>query len=238
MPDETSGIKSKDSPGSGEAVHTSSIKELLQPTSEGKKGRKSDPEYDDPVDFQLINLVELLGPYFYRMGLSPNVFTTLSLIFAIASCYFLVSRAFLIAGVCWFINYFFDCVDGNFARRYNMTSEFGDWYDHISDWITYLLMCYCVLITCKDMLVGVTIITLLTLSTAIACLHSKNEYAAQIEDGGNSSESLSLLGFLPSVDMSITKFYGLGMNGLVTSIVLSLLPQLEHLIAHLLFVSR
>ena len=238
MSDDSNRNKSKDISESIESIHTKSIKELLEPSYERKKGRKSDPEYDDPVDFQLINLVEQLGPFFYRMGLSPNVFTTLSLIFAIASCYFLVSRAFLIAGVCWFINYFFDCVDGNFARRYNMTSEFGDWYDHISDWLTYLLMCYCVLITCKDILVGVTIVILLTLSTALACLHSKNEYAAQIEEGGNSSESLSLLGFLPSVDMSITKFYGLGMNGLVTSIILSLLPQLEYIIGYSLFVSR
>ena len=238
MPSEHEKNESKEGLWKEEEVHTKSIKELLEASDDGKKGRKSDPKYDDPVDFQLINLVEVLGPYFYRMGLSPNVFTTLSLIFAIASCYFLVSRAFIIAGICWFINYFFDCVDGNFARRYNMTSEFGDWYDHISDWITYLLMCYCVLITCKDLFVGITIISLLTLSTGIACLHSKNEYAAQIEEGGASSESLSLLGFLPSVDMSITKFYGLGMNGFVTSIVLSLLPHLESLIGNSLFVSR
>lgn len=29
--------------------------------------------------------------------------------------------------------YFWDCVDGQFARRYDDVSDFGDWYDHVTD---------------------------------------------------------------------------------------------------------
>ena len=28
---------------------------------------------------------------------------------------------------------FFDCLDGTMARKYDMSTEFGDIYDHISD---------------------------------------------------------------------------------------------------------
>ena len=32
-----------------------------------------------------------------------------------------------------FVGYFFDCMDGHFARKYNMVTEFGDMYDYITD---------------------------------------------------------------------------------------------------------
>ena len=38
-----------------------------------------------------------------------------------------------LAGVSYFISYFFDCQDGNYARTYKMYSDFGSLYDHISD---------------------------------------------------------------------------------------------------------
>ena len=33
----------------------------------------------------------------------------------------------------YIISYYFDCNDGNYAREYNMYSEFGDLYDHYKD---------------------------------------------------------------------------------------------------------
>lgn len=37
--------------------------------------------------------------------------------------------------------YFWDCVDGQFARRYDDVSEFGDWYDHVTDLATGITVC-------------------------------------------------------------------------------------------------
>jgi phosphatidylglycerophosphate synthase len=34
-----------------------------------------------------------------------------------------------------FISYFFDCLDGFYARSYGMVTVFGDYYDHITDWL-------------------------------------------------------------------------------------------------------
>jgi phosphatidylglycerophosphate synthase len=36
----------------------------------------------------------------------------------------------------------FDCFDGYFARKHDMITVFGDWYDHITDWLVVLLLCY------------------------------------------------------------------------------------------------
>lgn len=36
-----------------------------------------------------------------------------------------------IGTILYYIGYFFDCMDGNYARTYKMTSDFGDKYDHI-----------------------------------------------------------------------------------------------------------
>ena len=37
---------------------------------------------------------------------------------------------FQIGAILYYIGYFFDCMDGNYARTYKMTSNFGDKYDH------------------------------------------------------------------------------------------------------------
>ena len=36
----------------------------------------------------------------------------------------------------------FDCFDGNYARKYKMTSKFGMYYDGISDWIIIGIIIY------------------------------------------------------------------------------------------------
>ena len=36
-------------------------------------------------------------------------------------------------GFLWALQYFWDCVDGHFARKYKMVTQFGDMYDHITD---------------------------------------------------------------------------------------------------------
>jgi phosphatidylglycerophosphate synthase len=36
--------------------------------------------------------------------------------------------------------YFLDCVDGNLARKYNQTSVFGAYFDHLSDLTVHTLL--------------------------------------------------------------------------------------------------
>lgn len=95
--------------------------------------RKLNSEYENAIDNVLIHLSEYLSPYFYELGMTPNIITTLSNIFAIITIILLLNNKYIFAGISLMISYYFDCMDGYFARKYNMTSVFGDLYDHISD---------------------------------------------------------------------------------------------------------
>jgi phosphatidylglycerophosphate synthase len=79
---------------------------------------------------------------FYELGFSPNMVTTLSIIFGILAAYFIMKGHFIIASIMWLISYYLDCVDGKLARKYNMISEFGDYYDHIGDIFKIIIIFY------------------------------------------------------------------------------------------------
>jgi len=95
--------------------------------------RKIDAKYDNPIDNVLIDISNLLSPMFRSAKFSANGITTLSLVFGILSIVFLVQGNLVGFGVMYFISYFFDCMDGFYARKYNMVSSYGDLYDHVKD---------------------------------------------------------------------------------------------------------
>lgn len=97
--------------------------------------RKISLDYDNPLDNLLISLSDLTSPYAYSMGLNPNMVTTLSNIACIITIILLLQAKYYLAAFFLLVSYFFDCLDGHMARKYKMTSVFGDYYDHISDFI-------------------------------------------------------------------------------------------------------
>ncbi len=111
----------------------STVQEEQLDTQSSTAGKKLLPEHQDVVDFQLDKLVVILNPIFKSINFTPNHITTLSLIFGLITLYLLWKKHCVLAGVSYFISYFFDCQDGNYARTYKMYSEFGSLYDHISD---------------------------------------------------------------------------------------------------------
>jgi phosphatidylglycerophosphate synthase len=55
--------------------------------------------------------------------------------------------------VCLFLRQYFDYVDGIFARNFNQTSKFGDYYDHFSDiFIFYIPFIIILLISKRPLL--------------------------------------------------------------------------------------
>ena len=95
--------------------------------------RKIPFKYDNPFDNYIIELADLFVPYAYQIGANPNMITTLSNIACIITILLLLNSKYYLASFFLLISYFFDCADGHMARKYNMTSVFGDYYDHISD---------------------------------------------------------------------------------------------------------
>jgi len=100
--------------------------------------RKIERKYENPIDNVLLDIIEAVSPTFYKLGFNANGITTLSLIFGLLSIFFLYKGSIYLFMISYSISYFFDCMDGYFARRYKFVSKFGDYYDHIKDMSVFI----------------------------------------------------------------------------------------------------
>ena len=89
--------------------------------------------------FIMEHFVEPFTPFFREtLGFTPNGITWLSNISSFIALIFLWNKNLLLFFVFWHINYWFDCMDGYMARKYDMVSDYGDMIDHLGDWISLL----------------------------------------------------------------------------------------------------
>ena len=73
-----------------------------------------------------------------------------------------------LAGLFYIINYFFDCVDGNYARKYNLVSKIGDLLDHLTDIIvSIIILCIMYKKNSKLFIYFIPLITIMVLFTLI-----------------------------------------------------------------------
>lgn len=104
------------------------------------EGNKLPSRLDNPIDVVLLRATASALPAFRATGHTPNMLTTYSFLAglgAVAALWCGNAPAFAAA---YTTSYVFDCIDGQFARRYGMTSRFGDLYDHITDMLVNLLL--------------------------------------------------------------------------------------------------
>ncbi len=91
---------------------------------------------ENPFDNFLYDVSHEVSKGLYTLGITPNMVTFLGLIVRILGLYLL----YYYDQIVWFIvieifGYFLDCLDGYYARSYDMVTDIGDWFDHASDWI-------------------------------------------------------------------------------------------------------
>jgi phosphatidylglycerophosphate synthase len=100
--------------------------------------KKIKDNLENPIDFLIINyLCEPLSELIHNNfpNITPNMLTTIGLIFGILSIICLYKNLYIASFILFWISYFFDCLDGYYARKYNMVTQIGDYYDHIRDFI-------------------------------------------------------------------------------------------------------
>ena len=73
-------------------------------------------------------------PFWKSLNATPNHLTTCGLISSLSSIYFLFNRNTTGTIISIIIRAYFDFADGLMARKYKMTSKFGDYYDHIVEY--------------------------------------------------------------------------------------------------------
>ena len=127
----------------------------------------------------------------------------------------------------YIISYYFDCVDGYYARRYNMTSVFGSYYDIISDQIVALSLVLLFIFNKKvNLKFKILTLVLFLIIYFITLLHmSCQEKYTEKNNKKYVSEGLQILKSIKCDNhnnMLYTRFVGTGMIVVIISIVIML----------------
>ena len=175
------------------------------------------PQYENPIDNFNIYLSNELCPLFKKMNFTPNGITTLSLLFGLISIVLLWKGYILAFAITYYISYFFDCMDGHYARKYKMVSKGGDIYDHVKDVSVNILLIFVVIYkyiirkkidSLKLLLLFLFIVSITILMTAhLGCqelLYPKKD------ESGTLNFSKQLCFGDPEKTIRFTRFFGCG----------------------------
>ena len=110
------------------------------------------------VDRCLLSGLSRVHPLLRRHRVTPNMLTTVSLLFGFVAVLAIWVDNLTAFVVFQMLNYVFDCLDGQHARRYDMVTKWGDWYDrsgtqpnptcvcsHVTDLIVQVLILFSML---------------------------------------------------------------------------------------------
>ena len=190
--------------------------------------RKIKKKFENPIDNILIDIADYLCPYFKILNFTPNHITGLSLIFGVISIYNFYNKKFKYASIYFFISYFFDIMDGHYARKYKQVTKNGDLFDHIKDIIVYISLVVLFFKFNKYKNIHLIIICIIWISILYCTLthlgHQEKIYNT------NESESLSFLKDIvknknSSTEICKTKFCGNGSLILYTCLIIYFIPN-------------
>ena len=145
---------------------------------------KNEYSFDSIVTYKFVDMIS-------NESMDPNIITAINIIPSILSLYFLHMNNYIFFFVFLFIRLILDCLDGHVARKYNKVSEFGNYFDHYTDLVYYVLLI--IFLTYK---INIIIMILLT-SVLILLLKNyivKFEFFQFIED--NSVISIPLISLI------------------------------------------
>ncbi len=183
---------------------------------------KLSDQYENIFDIYIYKFIDSHLHIYKQLGLTPNMVTSLSLISGIISAYMIHNKKYKIAGILFLIAYYFDCVDGKLARKYNMVSKFGDYYDHISDTIKFILVMY---VLYKDNTTRFKTFGIVIILLVVLCFYHLGCQQGLYNDNKKLSESPSLDIFKPDKDSSLTninatKYFGCGTLYVIMSLMI------------------
>ena len=191
------------------------------------KDRKFPSNLENPID----NLILSTGKKFYKIfrsfNFTPNHLTFISLITGLTAIYLFYKKNFLLSAIIYFISYSFDVFDGNYARTYEMVTNFGDYFDHIKDLVVnvILIIVFIKYNSLKNFkyYIAITLILVVLMSLHLGC----QEIYVEKDNPKNKSEYLSFLGDickkLNLLEITpILRHFGCGTFALWVSIIIAL----------------
>lgn len=90
------------------------------------------------LDRIISNFIMPTLPIWHSIGATPNTLTTFGLLSSILSLVFFYTYKTFYAVLFLIFRWYFDYADGMLARKYKQTTKFGDWYDHVTDWLFFI----------------------------------------------------------------------------------------------------
>ena len=192
-------------------------------------GRKIEENIDNPIDNILLSITEKVAPELVNLGFTPNIITTFSLISGLLGIYYIYKEQYVYGSLFFFLGYFFDCVDGYMARKFDLITKFGDLYDHITDWVVSVLLILVYFTRDLNTKFKITILIFFSIFTLLSLVHlgCQEKYYEEKEN--------SQLGVLSGLKMlcpnkeniKTTRYFGLGTLTLAISLVIIFTPQLN-----------
>lgn len=189
-------------------------------------GKVSD-DIEDPISVMMYKIDDLLGPFLYRMGITPNMITTLRVLVFLYVFQLISQNRLKQAGFSYLFYYFLDTLDGHYARKYDMVTEFGDYYDHVVDNVALPIIVYYIYINLHNKNYIYLILFLILLSvTHVGC---EELYLSKYGNNQIESNSLHIVKSLCPVDklnqietfMQLIRYFGCGTLHLVIAIFIS-----------------
>ena len=181
---------------------------------------KLSPNQENPIDILLAKLANKMKKKFHLLHFTPNHITTLSLIFGLGSVFLLYKDKYIPSIIFFLISYFFDVLDGIYARTYNMVTKFGDYYDHSKDLLINFLYISMIIYKCKNRTKLIPLLIILLFFGIGLTIHMGCQ-----ENIYNSEESESLTIFKKFCNsganqkIKYTRFFGCGTFILVICII-------------------
>ncbi len=183
------------------------------------------PSYlESPVDNGIYYIIEKIAPSVYSMGFTPNMITTLGNVCTLIFIYFFIQKRFYLSALFFFLSYMFDCLDGYLARSYNMTTEFGDLYDHTSDLLKTLSYIYLLFTTNRQMLFK--ILPIILVSMVLTFIHFAHQEIYYGKPGDSITLQLFTMFSLAKTKeeaeqyLPLTRYFGCGSTILLMTIII------------------
>lgn len=162
-------------------------------------------ELENPLDTFFSEVCEKIAPFFYETGHSANMITTEGAVASGWGLYNLYRGNLPQFAAGYALGYFFDVLDGYFARRYKNVSKFGDLYEHGKDIATTAALAY-LLYTYYD--IPKPILAAFVANGAILGVHMAHQQRYLKKSGGFLSILEPLAG--DSNNMKWTRWFGCG----------------------------
>lgn len=151
------------------------------------------------LDYLYSQFVCKTTPLWNHANATPNVLTTLGLIFSLLCIYYIYKRDARKAIAFLLLRMYFDFADGIVARKYNKISEFGDWYDHVVDTFAFAIPLLIVLYNTKHRWKYIVPVAFFMITTTINLSCIENEYEQKTGLRGNSLQSIKNSCFSPEI---------------------------------------